>query len=62
MKDTAEYLYRLTMGGIMERNEVRAKLDLNPIAGLDEPLTPMNMTTDTQGAGEQTAKQGALNA
>jgi len=62
MKDTAEYLYRLTMGGIMERNEVRAKLDLNPIAGLDEPLTPMNMTTDTNGAGDQTAKQGALNA
>lgn len=62
MKDTAEYLYRLTMGGIMERNEVRAKLDLNPIAGLDEPLTPMNMTTDTNGAGDQTAKQGALHA
>ncbi len=50
MKDTAEYLYRLTMGGIMERNEVRAKLDLNPIAGLDEPLTPTNMTTDPSGA------------
>jgi HK97 family phage portal protein len=62
MKDTAEYLYRLTMGGIMERNEVRAKLDLNPIAGLDEPLTPMNMTTDTNGAGDQTAKTGAPNA
>jgi hypothetical protein len=50
------------MGGIMERNEVRAKLDLNPIAGLDEPLTPMNMTTDTNGAGDQTAKTGASNA
>lgn len=50
MKDTAEYLYRLTLGGIMERNEARSKLDLNPLAGLDEPLTPTNMTTDPSGA------------
>lgn len=50
MKDTAEYLYRLTMGGVMERNEARGKLDLNPIEGLDEPLTPTNMTNDPSGA------------
>lgn len=50
MKDTGEYLARLTMGGIMPRNEARAKLDLNPIEGLDEPLTPTNMTTDPSGA------------
>ena len=50
MKDTAEYLYRLTLGGIMERNEARSKLDLNPLEGLDEPLTPTNMTTDPTGA------------
>jgi len=50
MKDTAEYLYRLTLGGIMERNEARGKLDLNPLEGLDEPLTPTNMTTDPSGA------------
>ena len=50
LKDTADYLARLTMGGIMERNEARAKLDLNPLAGLDKPLTPTNMTTDTTGA------------
>lgn len=50
IKDTAEYLYRLTLGGIMERNEARAKLDLNPLEGLDEPLTPTNMTTDPTGA------------
>jgi len=59
MKDTAEYLYRLTIGGIMERNEARAKLDLNPIAGLDDPLTPINMTIDPAGAA---AKTGASNA
>jgi len=50
MKATAEYLARLTLGGIMERNEARAKLDLNPLEGLDEPLTPTNMTTDPTGA------------
>jgi phage portal protein BeeE len=55
MKDTAEYLARLTMGGIMERNEARGKLDLNPIEGLDEPLTPTNMTTDPTGAPAPTA-------
>lgn len=49
MKDTAEYLDRLTRGGTMSRNEARSKLDLNPLAGLDDPLTPINMTTDPTG-------------
>lgn len=55
MKDTAEYLYRLTLGGIMVRNEARNKLDLNPLPGLDEPLTPTNMTNDPSGAPAQTS-------
>jgi HK97 family phage portal protein len=59
MKDTAEYLYRLTIGGIMARNEARSKLDLNPLLGLDDPLTPINMTIDPAGAA---ATQGASNA
>ncbi|OGB26200.1 MAG: phage portal protein [Burkholderiales bacterium RIFCSPLOWO2_02_FULL_57_36] len=59
LKDTAEYLYRMTMGGIMDRNEARGKLDLNPIEGLDEPLTPTNMTNDPSGA---PAGQGTSNA
>lgn len=50
MNDTANFLYRLTLGGIMERNEARSKLDLDPLEGLDEPLTPTNMTTDPTGA------------
>lgn len=58
LKDTSEYLYRMTMGGIMERNEARGKLDLNPLDGLDEPLTPVNMTTDPSGAAA-TAANGA---
>jgi HK97 family phage portal protein len=44
MKDTADFLVRLTSGGLMTRNEGRAKLDMNPLAGLDEPLTPANTT------------------
>lgn len=33
--------------GFKTRNEVRANENLNPIEGLDEPLTPLNMTTET---------------
>lgn len=42
-KDQAEYLGRLTGAGIMVRNEARAVLELNPLEGLDEPLTPLNV-------------------
>jgi HK97 family phage portal protein len=48
LKDTAEYLYKLVSIGSMTRNESREKLDLNPIDGLDEPLTPMNLTGSTE--------------
>lgn len=41
-RDQAEVLARYSAAGIMVRNEARAKLDLNPIDGLDEPLTPVN--------------------
>lgn len=43
MKDTAEYLHKLVLDGVMTRNEARAVLDLNPLSGLDSPLTPSNM-------------------
>lgn len=45
MKDTAEYISRLTERGVLVRNEAREMLDLNPIDGLDEPLTPVNLAT-----------------
>lgn len=45
LKDTAEYLYKLVSIGAMTRNEAREKLDLNPLEGLDEPLTPSNTLT-----------------
>lgn len=48
-KATAEFLTKLTTNGVMTRNEARAKLDLNPLDGLDEPLTPANMTTPEGG-------------
>ena len=55
LKDTAEYLSKLTERGVMTRNEARAMLDLNPLTGLDEPLTPANLLTtaenDPAGAG-----------
>lgn len=47
MKDTAEFLSKMTERGVMTRNEGREMLDLNPIAGLDEPLTPLNMQIGT---------------
>lgn len=43
LKDTADFLQRMTASGIMTRNEARAKLDMNPLEGLDEPLTAVNM-------------------
>lgn len=54
LKDTAEYLGKLVQGGIMVRNEAREKLDLNPIDGLDEPLTPANMNVGQPAEDEKT--------
>lgn len=45
LKDTAEFLAKLTGNGTMTRNEARGELDLNPLPGLDEPLTPINLVT-----------------
>jgi HK97 family phage portal protein len=48
LKDTAEYLSKLSERGIMVRNEAREYLDLNPLDGLDEPLTPANLLTSAE--------------
>lgn len=40
LSDTANYIEKLTTGGVMMRNEGREYLDLNPVDGLDEPLLP----------------------
>jgi hypothetical protein len=36
--------------GWMSRNEVRARENLNPIPGMDQPLTPLNMTGNPGGS------------
>lgn len=47
---TAGYL-RMTSGGIMTRNEVRRKENLNPLPGLDEPLISLaNGTVSEDGS------------
>lgn len=52
MSTTAEVLTRYTDRGVLTRNEARAKLDLNPLEGLDEPLTPVNLTGDNAKPGD----------
>lgn len=49
LKATGEFLARMTERGILERNEARALLDRNPLAGLDDPLTPTNLTNIPSG-------------
>ena len=59
LKDTAEYIYKLVGIGVLTRNEGREMLDKNPLPGMDEPLTPINLTADMTAhtsANEQTAK------
>lgn len=55
LKDTAEYLSKLTTNGILTRNEAREKLEYNPLDGLDEPLTPSNMNIGGAPAEEEPA-------
>ena len=58
LKDTAEYLYKLAGLGLITRNEGREMLDMNPLDGLDEPLTPINLSADLAA----TQKEGTANA
>jgi HK97 family phage portal protein len=45
MKDRAVYARTMTELGIYTRNEIRDEEGKDPLPGLDEPLTPMNVTT-----------------
>lgn len=47
-KTQSEWYMRMLYSGVMTRNEIRELEDLNPIAGLDDPLTPVNMQTMQQ--------------
>lgn len=42
-KSQAEYYTKMVYAGIISRNEVRELEDRNPVEGLDEVLTPVNM-------------------
>lgn len=44
MKDRAQWARTMTEMGIYTRNEIRDEEGKDPLPGLDEPLTPMNMT------------------
>lgn len=43
MVSQADYWSKLIFSGVYTRNEVREKLDINPIDGLEKPLTPVNL-------------------
>jgi len=44
-KSRADFYQRGTQAGWLTRNEARKLENLPPLDGLDEPLTPLNMTT-----------------
>jgi len=52
MKDEGDYLSKLVERGILTRNDARELMDRNPLDGLDEPLTPINLTGDPAGQPE----------
>lgn len=56
MKDRAVWARTMAEMGIYTRNELRDEEGKDPIDGLDEPLTPMNMT-GSRPAGEPDATQ-----
>lgn len=45
MKDRAQWARTMAEMGIYTRNEIRDEEGKDPLPGLDEPLTPMNMTS-----------------
>ncbi len=65
-KSRALYYHSGILDGWMTRNEARAAENLNPLDGLDEPLRPLNMTSESdaeeddleEDADENDEKQG----
>lgn len=50
MKDRAVWARTMAEMGIYTRNEIRDEEGRDPLPGLDEPLTPLNMSTGKQGS------------
>lgn len=44
-KDHAVWVRTMAEMGVLTRNEIRQGVGLDPLPGLDDPLTPLNMTT-----------------
>lgn len=59
----ADFFSRLTLNGILTRNEARHELGYNQLPGLSEPLTPTNTTTSDNlpknGSGSPRKSKGA---
>ena len=53
MVDRATWARTMTEMGIYTRNEIRDEEGKDPLPGLDEPLTPMNMTQGSGNADDQ---------
>lgn len=47
------YLHGMVLDGILTRNEARISEGFNPLEGLDEPLRPLNMTTEADATAAQ---------
>ena len=58
----AEFYAKAVQWGWMVRNEVRQRENLEPIDGLDDPLTPSNMTLITIDGNPVALSEGGLNA
>jgi HK97 family phage portal protein len=54
-KDRAEYYARGINAGWLTRNEARGWEELDPIEGLDEPLSPVNMVVGNPPSAEEVA-------
>lgn len=59
MRDRAQWARTMAEMGIYTRNEIRDEEGKDPLPGLDEPLTPLNMSNGTKGPddGEETADE-----
>lgn len=57
MKDRAQWARTMVEMGIYTRNEIRDEEGKDPLPGLDDPLTPMNMTVATQGSTNEDSSQ-----
>lgn len=53
LKDRATWARTMAETGIWTRNEIRDEDGKDPLPGLDEPLTPLNMTSGKQGSKDE---------